>query len=104
MYFLSSLLKQREVTNFANGGNLTPALCKTGYFPHRIFGIFLFKIKILLYKFLENLPQYICKVRNFIIRFWDRQVKANSVDPNETAPDYGFITTDLHFFFWPSNN
>ena len=41
-------MKQREVTNFAKGGS------KIGYFPNRVFGIFLFKIKILLYKFLEN--------------------------------------------------
>ena len=32
------------------------SLCKIGYFPHRMFGIFLFEIKILLYKFLEHLP------------------------------------------------
>ena len=29
------------------------SLCKIGYFPHRIFGIFLLEIKILLYEFLE---------------------------------------------------
>ena len=28
--------------------------CKIGYFPHRIFGIFLSEMKILLYKFLEH--------------------------------------------------
>ena len=56
IYFLSSPLKQREVTNFAKGGNLIASLCKIGYFPHIIFGIFLFEIKILLYKFLEILP------------------------------------------------
>ena len=55
VYFLSSPLKQREVTNFAKGGSLIAALCKIGYFPHRIFGIFLFEIKILLYEFLEHL-------------------------------------------------
>ena len=49
IYFLSSPVKQREVTNFAKGG-------KIGYFPHRSFGIFLFEIKILLYEFLEHLP------------------------------------------------
>ena len=32
----------------------------TGYFPHRIFGIFLFGIKFLLYKFLEHLPYPYC--------------------------------------------
>ena len=48
--------KGREVTNFAKGGNLIASLYKIGYFPHRIFGIFLFEIKILLYKFLEYLP------------------------------------------------
>ena len=37
-------MKQRELTNFAKGG-------KIGYFPHRIFGIYLFEIKILLYEF-----------------------------------------------------
>ena len=31
-------------------------LCKTGYFPHRMFGIFLFENNILLYAFLEHLP------------------------------------------------
>ena len=56
IYFLSSQLKHREVTNFAKGGNLIASLCKIGYFPYGIFGIFLFKIKILLYKFLEHLP------------------------------------------------
>ena len=45
-----------EVTNFAKGGNLIASLCKIGYFPHSMFGIFLFEIKILLYKFLEHLP------------------------------------------------
>ena len=30
--------------------------CKIGYFPHRIFGIFLSEMKILLYKFLEHYP------------------------------------------------
>ena len=30
--FLSSSLKQREVTNFAKGGNLIASLCKIGYF------------------------------------------------------------------------
>ena len=49
-------MKQTEVTNFAKGGNLFASLCKIGYFPHRISGIFLFEIKILLYKFLEHLP------------------------------------------------
>ena len=29
---------------------------KIGYFPHRVFGIFLYEIKIVLYKFLEHLP------------------------------------------------
>ena len=56
IYFLSSPLKQREVTNFAKGGNLIASLCKIGYFPHRMFGIFLFEIKILLFEFLEHLP------------------------------------------------
>ena len=41
-------MKQMEVTNFAKGGNF---LCKIGYFSHRMFGIFLFEIEILLYKF-----------------------------------------------------
>ena len=49
-------MKQREVTNFAKGGNLIASLCKIGYFPHRMFGKFLFEIKILLYKLLEQLP------------------------------------------------
>ena len=40
---------KREVTNFAKGGNF----CKN--FHHRIFGIFIFEIKSLLYKFLEHL-------------------------------------------------
>ena len=48
MYFLSSPTKQfREVTNFER---------KIGYFPHIIFGIFLFEIKICLYEFLEHYP------------------------------------------------
>ena len=50
-------MKQTEGTNFAKGGNLIASLCKTGYFPHRIFVIFLFKIKILPYKFLEHKSQ-----------------------------------------------
>ena len=49
-------MKQKEVTNFAKGGNFIASHCKIGYFPHRIFDIFLFEIKILLYKFLEHLP------------------------------------------------
>ena len=50
-------MKQREVTNFAKGGgNLIASLCKIGYFPHRMFGMFLFKIKIFMYKLLEQLP------------------------------------------------
>ena len=57
IYFLFSPVKQWEVTNFAKGGNFyCPPLCKIGYFPHRIFGIFFFEIKILLYKFLEHKP------------------------------------------------
>ena len=59
IYFLSSQLKQREVINFAKGGNLIASLCKFGYFPHGIFGIFLFEIKILLYKVLEHLPFWV---------------------------------------------
>ena len=53
---LFSLLTREanEVTNFAKGGNLIVSLCKIGYFPHRIFDILLFEIKILLYKFLEH--------------------------------------------------
>ena len=35
----------------AKGSN---KFCKIGYFPQRILGIFLFEIKILLYKFLEH--------------------------------------------------
>ena len=35
-------------TTEAKGSN---KFCKVGYFPHRIFDIFLFEIKILLYKF-----------------------------------------------------
>ena len=45
-----------EVSDFAKGGNFIASLCKTGYFPHRMFGISLFEIKILLYEFLEHLP------------------------------------------------
>ena len=45
----------QEVTNFAKGCNLIASLYKIGYFPHNIFDIFLFEIKILLYKFLEYL-------------------------------------------------
>ena len=41
-------MKQREVIIL-----LIASLCKIGYFPHIIIGIFLFEIKILLYKFLE---------------------------------------------------
>ena len=52
--FLSSPVKQKEVTNFAKGGNLIASLCKIGYFSHRFFVIFLFEIKVLLYKFLEH--------------------------------------------------
>ena len=48
--FLSLPAKQREVTNFAQGGSLI------GYFPDSHFRIFLFEIKILLFKFLEHLP------------------------------------------------
>ena len=35
--FLSLPVKQREVINFAKGGNLIASLCKIGYFPHRHF-------------------------------------------------------------------
>ena len=49
IYFPSSPVKQREVTNFAKGG-------KTCCFPHRTFNIFPFEIKILLYDTLEH-PQ-----------------------------------------------
>ena len=38
------------------GGSLIASLYKIGYFPRRIFDVFLFKINILLYKFLEHLP------------------------------------------------
>ena len=41
-----SPFKQREVAS----------LFKTGYFPHRMVGIFLCEIKILLFEFLEHLP------------------------------------------------
>ena len=58
IYFLSSPFKQREVTNFAKGGNLIASFCKNGYFPHRMFGIFLIEIKILLFEFLEQLPNF----------------------------------------------
>ena len=51
-------MKQGDVTNFAKGGNLIASLCKVGYLPHRMFGIFLFEIKILLYEFLEHLPYF----------------------------------------------
>ena len=51
-------MKQREVTDFAKGGNLIASLCKIRYFSHRNFGIFLFEIKILLFEFLEYLPYY----------------------------------------------
>ena len=54
--FLSSPIKQREVTDFAKGGNLIASLCKIGYVPQRIFGILIFKINILLYEYLEHLP------------------------------------------------
>ena len=51
--------KGRQVTNFAKGGNyyiaLIASLCKIGYFPHRIFGIFLFEFMIFLYEVLEHL-------------------------------------------------
>ena len=63
--FLSSPFKQREVTNFAKGGNLIASLCKIA-FPHRMFGIFLFEIKILLFEFLEHLP-YMKSVKLIII-------------------------------------
>ena len=56
IYFLSSPVKQMEVTKFAKGGNLMASLCKTGYFSHRHAGIFLFEIKILLCEILEHLP------------------------------------------------
>ena len=42
--------------NFAKGGNLIASLCNIGYFPQRIFVIFLFEIKIFLYESLEYLP------------------------------------------------
>ena len=45
--------KQREVTNFAKGGNLIASLAKLVTFL-RIFGIFLVEINILLQKFLEH--------------------------------------------------
>ena len=61
IHFLFSPFKQREVTNFAKGGNLIASLCKIGNFPHRMFGIFLFEVKILLFKFLEHLPYFIQK-------------------------------------------
>ena len=40
--------KGRQLTNLAKGGN-----CTIGYFPPRIFDIFLFGIKIFLYEYLE---------------------------------------------------
>ena len=42
-YFLSSPVKQWEVTMFAKGDNLIASLSKIGYFPHRIFLNFLFQ-------------------------------------------------------------
>ena len=41
--FSPDQFKQREVTNSAKGGNLIASHCKIGYFPHKIFGIFLFR-------------------------------------------------------------
>ena len=67
IYFLSSPFKQREVTNFAKGGNLIASLCKIGYFPHRMFGIFLFEIKILLFDFFRTFTVYIAA---FSSRSW----------------------------------
>ena len=60
IYFLSSPVKQREVTNFAKWGNLIASLCKIGYFP-------LVEIKILLYTFLEYLPYHVSQSRLFAI-------------------------------------
>ena len=45
-YFLSSPVKQKEVTSFAKGDNLIASLSKIDYFPHIIFCIFFFNIKI----------------------------------------------------------
>ena len=66
-------MKQREVTNFANRGNLIASLCKIGYFPHRIFGIFHFEM-ILLYKFLEHLP-YCC----FLVFAWNKPLYSSYI-------------------------
>ena len=52
---------KRRQLNFAKEGNLIVSLCEIGYFPHRILGIFLFEIKILLNKFVEHLP-YMYKI------------------------------------------
>ena len=50
--------KKKEHPKFILTSPLIASLCKIGYFPHRIFRIFLFKIKILLYEFLEHLTYY----------------------------------------------
>ena len=55
-HFIFSPHHWREGTNFAKDVNLIASLCKTGFFLHRIFGIFPFEIKIWLYKFLEHQP------------------------------------------------
>ena len=48
------IMKQREVTNSAKGGNLIASLCKISYFPKKY--VFLFEMKNTLFKFLEHLP------------------------------------------------
>ena len=53
-FFLSSPVKQREVTNFAKGDNLIAPL-QNWLLPSQEFCNFPFKINILLYKFLEDL-------------------------------------------------
>ena len=55
IYFLSTAVKQREVTSFAKGDNLIlPPFAKLVTFLTEFLGIFLFEIKIVLYEFLKN--------------------------------------------------
>ena len=56
IYFLSSPLKQREVTNFAKGDNLIASLGKIGYFPNIILLFFFSKLKFYCTNFFEYLP------------------------------------------------
>ena len=53
----SLLISEAKRSNkFCKGRQFNWLPLQIGYFRHRIFGIFLFQIQILLYKFLEHKP------------------------------------------------